>query len=341
MLEHLGGAGAGAAEGLQDFLLQQIREQQMQEQMRAAQAQELQRQRELEQRGREHQDELGLRTRQLDQADTARRDQSNRAGVKDMLDQRSIMDADEDNRALDEMSATMPPAVRQIVGLRRRGVSGVNAQDLETPEQRATRLKEDEDNDVRRAGRMADAQAAAAARYRKPDDPAAPPKSTEGERKSAGLMGEARQAAVALEAIESQLSERDLYQIQSLPQEGILGGLNRSQMSDTAKRYIHALDQFTEALLRSKSGATITPAEILQGRRTYGRQYGETPQLGEQRKAARAAGINTLETMAGTAGRPTFNGQPVDAPSLRKPIPGIPGAEAESTDGGKTWKRVK
>lgn len=39
-----------------------------------------------------------------------------------------------------------------------------------------------------------------------------------------------------------------------------------------------------------------------------------------------------------------YGGGPAATPAggaQRKPIPGIPGAEAESTDGGKTWRRVK
>jgi hypothetical protein len=129
--------------------------------------------------------------------------------------------------------------------------------------------------------------------------PPAPPKASEGERKNAGLLGEAELAIQTIDALESQLTDKDLYQIQSLPQEGIMGGLNRTAMSPTAKRYVQALDSLTESVLRSRSGATITPQEILQGRRTYGRQYGETPDLAKQRQASRGAAAAALRLSSG------------------------------------------
>jgi hypothetical protein len=43
--------------------------------------------------------------------------------------------------------------------------------------------------------------------------------------------------------------------------------------------------------------------------------------------------INTVSQRLGGAGQ--------SSEPMRQPIPGIPGAEAESLDGGKTWKRVK
>ncbi len=59
-----------------------------------------------------------------------------------------------------------------------------------------------------------------------------------------------------------------------------------------------------------------------------------TPQAVE---AAKKLGMSDEVSKYGSGGR---LGTKPSAP-LRRPIPGIPGGEAESTDGGKTWKRVK
>jgi hypothetical protein len=71
-----------------------------------------------------------------------------------MMGQRKVMDAEAEGRELDALTSTLPPGVRQVVGLQRRGVN-VSPQDLETPEQAQARIKADEDNDVRKAGRIA------------------------------------------------------------------------------------------------------------------------------------------------------------------------------------------
>jgi hypothetical protein len=138
MFEHLGGAGAGAAAGLDMVLMQQLRDQQMQEQMRAAKAREALAAQELTQRQLEQQSDAALRGRDLDQRDTARRDESNRFGVADMMKQREVMDAEDAGRAQDEALNSLPPHLRQLKDLFKIGAVGKpSLQDLETPEQRA------------------------------------------------------------------------------------------------------------------------------------------------------------------------------------------------------------
>lgn len=121
------------------------------------------------------------------------------------------------------------------------------------------------------------------------------------ERKAAGFYGQMTQAVKTLDELESQLSERDLYQIQTLPQEELIGAMNRGQMSEPAKRYLQAFEQFTEARLRPVSGAAINDSEYARDRRTYARQYGETPALAAQRKASRQQAIAALRSMGGKA----------------------------------------
>ena len=131
---------------------------------------------------------------------------------------------------------------------------------------------------------------------------------TEAERKAAGFHTQMQQALANINRLEANLTAADLYQIQSLPQEGFMGALNRSAMSDAAKQYIQAFNQFTEARLRPVSGAAIADTEYARDRATYGKQYAETPELAAQRQAARASALEALRVMGGTA----IEGPPAD-----------------------------
>ena len=72
-------------------------------------------------------------------------------------------------------------------------------------------------------------------------------------------------------------------------------------MSENAKRYIQAFNQFTEARLRPVSGAAIANSEYERDRATYGKRYSETPELAAQRQSARAQALEALRVMAGGA----------------------------------------
>ena len=124
---------------------------------------------------------------------------------------------------------------------------------------------------------------------------------SEDERKSAGFYTQMQSAIKTMEEVESKLTENELYQIQSLPQEDLVGRLNRNQLSENAKRYLRAFEQFTEARLRPVSGAAISDSEFARDRRTYARQYAETPTLAEERRNARRQSLGTLKTRAGRA----------------------------------------
>lgn len=130
------------------------------------------RQLELEAKQQERAEAAGARQRHEAQQQAALREQRNVRGVNEMMAQRTVMDEQEAEAALDADVATLPEPVRRIVNLKRRGVPGVTTEDLQTPEERAAAQKADEDADVVRAGRMADAQYAAAARHRAPEKPA-------------------------------------------------------------------------------------------------------------------------------------------------------------------------
>ena len=127
-----------------------------------------------------------------------------------------------------------------------------------------------------------------------------PRPNTEDEKKTIGFVRQVTQAIDIMDSIEDELTEPELYQIQSLPQEDLAGWANRSNTSENAKRYLRALEQFTEAALRPVSGAAIQPSEYAQYRRTYAKQFGETPQLADDRRKARGTIKSSLESRAGS-----------------------------------------
>ena len=140
---------------------------------------------------------------------------------------------------------------------------------------------------------------------------------TEDERKTYGFAVQMGQAITIMDELESKLTETELYQIQTLPQEALLGWANRRTTSEAAKRYLRAFEQFTESRLRPVSGAAIKDSEYARDRRTYAKQYGETPQLATDRKGARNSALEALQTRAGSMyrGAPPASGAP-ERPTL-------------------------
>lgn len=162
---------------------------------------------------------------------------------------------------------------------------------------------------------------------------------TEDERKTAGFYGQMTDAIKILDQLESSLTEKELYQIQTLPQEGLIGMANRGELSENAKRYLRAFEQFTEARLRPVSGAAINDQEYARDRRTYAKQYGETPALSADRKAARDRALASLKTRASRAlpKDDAPSGGPKEGDT--KPIDGYPGTEQMFRNG--KWIRTK
>jgi hypothetical protein len=124
---------------------------------------------------------------------------------------------------------------------------------------------------------------------------------TEDERKTAGFYGQMSDAVTILDELEDSLTNAELYQIQTLPQEGLIGMANRGELSENAKRYLRAFEQFTESRLRPVSGAAIADTEYARDRRTYAKQYGETAKLKQDRQRARNRALEALRKRAGTA----------------------------------------
>ncbi len=162
------------------------------------------------------------------------------------------------------------------------------------------------------------------------------------------FFNRARQADEELEGFESKIQEQG-----TAGQAWMKYAPNVIQ-TQLGQSYTAAQRAFTEARLRKDSGAAIPPQEFENDRQTFFAQPGDTKETLEQKRRARAGILASLAFESGQALGEDL-GDPEEAKSviqkykdrssktapIRKPIPGISGGEAESTDGGKTWKRVK
>lgn len=163
---------------------------------------------------------------------------------------------------------------------------------------------------------------------------------SEGERNAAAFYGQMRDALTTINTLENRISENELQLLTSLSHEGVVGRMNRNQLSEDAKRYYRAMMQFTEARLRPVSGAAIADSEYDKDRMTYFKQYGETPALAEDRLRAREGALQNLRMKSGVlAPKDDERDSPGPSEGETKPIPGIPGGEAQFK-GGK-WVRIK
>lgn len=175
--------GAGASDGLDEVIIQQLAKQKFAEQIRAQQAEEAQRAAQMAQQGEQFSARMAQDATQfqgtMDSQAANRRQRSNEAGVEDMLRQRQVMDAQEAAKAqasgLEALAAdaSLPPAVRRMVDVTRRSGGAIKPgalgpEDLASPEEQDAASKRDIELYARKMGAGADAQAAAAARYREP-----------------------------------------------------------------------------------------------------------------------------------------------------------------------------
>ena len=145
---------------------------------------------------------------------------------------------------------------------------------------------------------------------------------------------------------EDKLAGGDLAAQQYAP-----GWLENWLQSQEGQAYTQAQRMFTEARLRKESGAAIPPQEFESDRKTNFRIAGDTPETVKQKRRAR---FQTMRGIGNTAGRALqeyygddatldsllkeFEDQQAPAPQ-RRPIPGVPGGEAELRNG--KWIRVQ
>lgn len=130
-------------------------------------------------------------------------------------------------------------------------------------------------------------------------DPERPP--TEAQSKAAGFYSVAVDGLKTVEELEPKISAAELLAIQKLPLDGIAGYFAAPNVSENAKRYLRAMNQFIEAEIRDKSGAAINASEYLADKASYMLTQGETARLAEDRRRARRAVVGGLAKKAGSA----------------------------------------
>jgi hypothetical protein len=356
-----GRVAGGAQRGLAEVMAQQSLEA---ERIRQAAIQDAQMQLQ-QQRLSEDIRQSGLdeahRTRTFDAGERDRRDRANQAGLRDMYEQREILDTEENNRAIDAMASdpSLPPEVRTVVGLRRRGVTGVNPEDVADPKQALTR-------DVERARAIAEAQYGTAAKYRAPADerlvqimgpqgtpiwvkesqaegqPAAQaPRAVTGqERQVLAFYNRAKQASDDIGGLEDSMAQSGMgaqLQQQFAP--------NMFQ-TEQQQRYRQAQRAFTEARLRKESGAAIPTAEYENDARTYFAQPGDSPEVIQQKRQARQVVLDGLKFASGKAHNEFYGDDGGSTPTSPSSNPPQIGAEKVFPNGkkgrwdGKGWVAV-
>jgi len=183
----IAGAGYGAATALEQIMARQMLEAQMRQRQEMAQ-QQLQMQQESQKFNQDRVTRIDAqnaedRTLALDERATGKRALSNMAGMRDFeaagMDPRDIEREVEgvalqggvnvpqsmqarlgravDDQDFEQAIQGVPDRVRQVAGLRRRGVN-VSGDDLMTPEEQQAAARQAEDDAVRRASRIAAAQ---------------------------------------------------------------------------------------------------------------------------------------------------------------------------------------
>ena len=130
-------------------------------------------------------------------------------------------------------------------------------------------------------------------------DPERPP--TEAQSKAAGFYSVAADGLKTVEELEPKISAEELLAIQKLPLDGVAGYFAAPNISENAKRYLRAINQFIEAEVRDKSGAAVGREEYLIDKASYMLTQGETPMLAEDRRRSRRKVVDALATKAGPA----------------------------------------
>lgn len=324
-----GQIGAGAAEGLEDVLMRQLREAVAAEQVRSNLAQEGLRGQALAQDQSQHSDVMGLRTREQDMRERIAQEESEQQGV-DMLrdDQaRSTMRLDKLQQQEDITDAasdeSIPAPVRRMLGVFGRTGQKVAPGDLLTEDEIAVRNKADDDRKVSLAGRTAEAAAAAAARHRPSSDGKRHPHMVNGrivyltedevnarggvqpterqrsvsgqERTNLGFFQRAAQADEITAPLEADIAKM------GLAGQARLEYMPNFLQSDKGQAYRQAQRAFTEARLRKESGAAIPDSEYANDARTYFAMPGDKPETIAQKQAARQQVMESLALSSGEA----------------------------------------
>jgi len=141
---------------------------------------------------------------------------------------------------------------------------------------------------------------------------------------AAGYARAAEQAQSVFDDLEQQGYGRESRYQETL---GILPG---ELQPEELRRQTQAELSFVEAVLRRKSGATITPAEISKAQKQYFPRPGDSEKIIAQKKANRIQEIKSLQAEAGKALQlvPLIGAETATAPAPTKKFPGTKEAVA-------------
>ena len=340
------GAGAGASKALEEILAEQmVRAQLEQRQKEAAERQALD-VRQFEAGEKERESDRQFRQSQIELGERKRRDDNNDRGL-------DLMKADKAQMDTDAIMGSLPPQLKQFVDLRRVGVTGISPQDLQSPEDRAAA------DQAKKAAEFEDWK-------KKQDYDEGQIRSRPKEPKASGPGGlSTAQGNTALKfqddyARDSKpyLTVRDAYQRlkSSSAKPDAAGDLSmifaymkmldpnsvvREQEFANAQNAAGVPDRIRNAYNNAMKGTRLTPEQraqfVAQAEGIFDSAK-KNQQKVRQTYGSRAKQWEIPESMVLDA---DDEPQPAPGAPIQKEIPGIPGAVAESKDGGKTWVRVK
>lgn len=364
-----GQIGAGFGAGLEELIARQLLEAKFEEQKRAQAAQEAQQSAGLAQRATEHQDIMSVNTRRLDEDAADRQFRANREGVQDMERQADRMNVESGLEALTTAASdeSLPPNVRRMVDLvaRSKGVvkpEAIGPQDMMSDDERRAEEVFKTDEAIRRG--------VATSRASRPkvdvrNIPSSGPNGEPGNKivtfmdgvKMGEIWEPANPSAGERQALadgrtifEAFDAVREAYDPSLVgPVQGRYGavaqnvpGLSEPQgFTDLRSK----LAQVQNSLLYLRTGKQINEQE-------FARMMKELPsetdkpenfviKLDNSERLMKELMANK-RSFAGIGPEPPMvsSREPTEeAPAQRKPIPGIPGGEAEFRNG--RWIRVK
>lgn len=353
----LAGAAFGASQALEKIVADRILAQKLEAEIAHRQQQADLERAQLAQRAREAETQASQGQQRIEHSERLRRDDNNARGLQLMRQDKGDMD-------LDAAVSGLPDHAKHLGPLLKTGAMGkLSAEDLQDPGVARTNRLKDVEAEAEIRGRVG-------AKYREPARPnyekvlvdgketfmtpeevrarggvdvASRKRASTGmERQALGFYNRMKDALDAMDAVEDQLTERDVMLINDSPMPNLI---NNRLLSSAGQQYAQALSTYTEARLRKESGAAIPESEFTTDRKTISRQAGDKDDLKLQKRQTRRKTAEGVAYAAGPAYE-EFYGEPFqripDAGAvMQRPIPNIEGGIAESKDGGKTWVRVR
>jgi hypothetical protein len=365
----IAGAASGASRALEEIVAQRILQQKLEQEVAERQQRFAMEQSRIDEGKRQFDVEAGQRNRQLDAADTERRARSDREatersgrsdmaavlampGMSNEAKQSEILGSGLRTGSIDPiraLEATKPPDVKKHAVTVNQG--GRPFRKLVTEDELAQGVPEYREPS---SGSKPDYQRVVVdgketfltpeeVRARGGVDAASRKRASTGmERQALGFYNRMKDALDTMDAVEDQVTERDLMLINNSPLPDLI---NNRLLSTAGQQYAQALQTYTEGRLRKESGAAIADTEYANDRKTIGRQANDQDVVRAQKRQTRRKTHEGIGYAAGPAfeefyGEP-FQRMPDTSAAIQRPIPGIEGGIAESTDGGKTWRRVQ